>query len=54
MIEATMHALKHPAYAERYQRTKNDCGPPFDLRGNRGDSIRTGDRSAPAECAFRG
>jgi transposase len=22
LLEATMHALRHPAYAERYQRTK--------------------------------
>ena len=26
LIEATMHALKHPAYAERYQRTKKRLG----------------------------
>ena len=26
LIEATMHALKHPAYAERYQRTKRRWG----------------------------
>jgi transposase len=26
LIEATMHALKHPAYAERYQRTKRRLG----------------------------
>ena len=26
MIEATMHALKHPAYAERYQRNKRRLG----------------------------
>jgi len=27
MIEATMHALRHPAYAERYQATKRRLGP---------------------------
>src|SRR5215203_2902105 len=26
LIEATMHALKHPAYSERYQRTKKRLG----------------------------
>jgi transposase len=26
LIEATMHALQHPAYAERYQRTKRRLG----------------------------
>ena len=26
MLEATMHALRHPAYAERYQRTKRPLG----------------------------
>jgi transposase len=26
LIEATMHALKHPAYSERYQRTKRRLG----------------------------
>jgi transposase len=26
MLEATMHALKHPAYSERYQRTKRRLG----------------------------
>ena len=26
LLEATMHALKHPAYAERYQRTKRRLG----------------------------
>jgi transposase len=26
LIEATMHALKHPAYADRYQRTKRRLG----------------------------
>ena len=26
MLEATMHALRHPAYAERYQRTKRGLG----------------------------
>jgi transposase len=26
LIEATMHALKHPAYAERYQRNKKRLG----------------------------
>jgi transposase len=26
LIEATMHALRHPAYAERYQRTKKRLG----------------------------
>ena len=26
LIEATMHALRHPAYAERYQRTKRRLG----------------------------
>jgi transposase len=26
LVEATMHALKHPAYAERYQRTKRRLG----------------------------
>ncbi|MGH2716630.1 MAG: transposase [Thermoleophilaceae bacterium] len=26
LIEATMHALKHPAYAERYQRNKRRLG----------------------------
>ena len=26
MLEATMHALKHPAYAERYQRNKRRLG----------------------------
>jgi transposase len=26
MLEATMHALKHPAYSERYQRTKRRFG----------------------------
>jgi transposase len=26
MLEATMHALRHPAYAERYQRTKRRLG----------------------------
>ena len=26
LLEATMHALKHPAYAERYQRTKEALG----------------------------
>jgi hypothetical protein len=27
MIEATMHALRHPAYADRYQQTKRRLGP---------------------------
>ena len=26
MLEATMHALKHPAYSERYQRNKQRLG----------------------------
>jgi transposase len=26
LLEATMHALKHPAYAQRYQRTKHRLG----------------------------
>ena len=26
MLEATMHALRHPAYAERYQRNKSRLG----------------------------
>jgi transposase len=26
LLEATMHALKHPAYAQRYQRTKRRLG----------------------------
>ena len=26
LLEATMHALRHPAYAERYQRTKKRLG----------------------------
>jgi transposase len=26
MLEATMHALKHPAYAQRYQRNKRRLG----------------------------
>ena len=26
MLEATMHALRHPAYAERYQRAKRRLG----------------------------
>jgi transposase len=26
LLEATMHALKHPAYSERYQRTKKRLG----------------------------
>ncbi len=26
LLEATMHALKHPAYAERYQRNKKRLG----------------------------
>ena len=26
MLEATMHALRHPAYAERYQRNKKRLG----------------------------
>ena len=26
LLEATMHALRHPAYAERYQRTKRRLG----------------------------
>jgi transposase len=26
LVEATMHALRHPAYAERYQRTKRRLG----------------------------
>ncbi len=26
LLEATMHALKHPAYAERYQRNKGRLG----------------------------
>ena len=26
MLEATMNALRHPAYAERYQRTKRRLG----------------------------
>jgi transposase len=26
LLEATMHALKHPAYAERYQRNKRRLG----------------------------
>ena len=26
MLEATMHALRHPAYAERYQRNKRRLG----------------------------
>jgi hypothetical protein len=26
MLEATMHALRHPAYSERYQRTKRRLG----------------------------
>ncbi len=26
MLEATMHALRHPAYAERYERNKRRLG----------------------------
>jgi transposase len=26
LLEATMHALRHPAYSERYQRTKRRLG----------------------------
>ena len=26
MLEATMHALKHPVYSERYQRNKRRLG----------------------------
>jgi len=26
MLEATMHALKHPGYAQRYQRNKRRLG----------------------------
>jgi transposase len=26
LLEATMHALKHPAYAQRYQRNKRRLG----------------------------
>ncbi len=26
MLEATMHALRHPAYSERYQRNKRRLG----------------------------
>jgi hypothetical protein len=26
LLEATMHALRHPAYSDRYQRTKRRLG----------------------------
>ena len=42
MLEATMHALKHPAYAQRYQRSKRRLGK---QRGRQG---RPGRHRAPA------
>ena len=43
LVEATMHALRHPAYAERYQRTKRRLGK---QRGRQGRP----DRDRPPPC----
>src|SRR5438045_9773164 len=38
MLEATMHALKHPAYSERYQRNKRRLGKHAERRSPRSAS----------------
>jgi hypothetical protein len=43
MLETTMHALRHPAYSERYQRNKKRLGRE---RGARGSVFRTLDVTA--------
>jgi hypothetical protein len=45
LIEATMHALRHPAYAERYQRTKKRLGK---QRGAKVAQVELGRRLARA------
>jgi transposase len=45
LLEATMHALKHPAYAQRYQRTKRRLGK---QRGAKVAQIDIARRLAPA------
>ena len=47
LLEATMHALKHPAYAERYQRTKKRLGK---QRGAKVAQIDIARRLADAIC----
>jgi transposase len=64
LIEATMHALKHPAYAERYQRTKKRLGKQRGAKVAQVDVARRlchaiwhmltrGENFAPRGAAFR-
>ena len=47
LLEATMHALRHPAYAERYQRTKRRLGK---QRGAKVAEVDIARRLAHAIC----
>jgi transposase len=64
LIEATMHALRHPAYAERYQRTKRRLGKQRGAKVAQVDIARRlahaiwhmlsrGEEFAPRGAAFR-
>jgi hypothetical protein len=44
MLEATMHALRHPAYAERYQRNKRRLGKQRGAKGRSGRHRAQADR----------
>ena len=52
LIEATMHALKPPRLRRALSADQEATGPPFDLRGNRGDWIEPATARPPAECAY--
>ena len=49
LLEATMHALRHPAYAERYQRTKKRLAPSAARRSPRSTSP-AGSRTRSGTC----
>jgi transposase len=64
LLEATMHALRHPAYAERYQRTKRRLGKQRGAKVAQVDIARRlahaiwhmlsrGEKFAPRGAAFR-
>jgi transposase len=64
LLEATMHALKHPAYSERYQRTKRRLGKQRGAKVAQIDIARRlahaiwhmlsrGEKFAPRGAAFR-
>jgi transposase len=64
LLEATMHALRHPAYAERYQRTKKRLGKQRGAKVAQVDIARRlahavwhmltrGEEFAPRGAAFR-